>query len=87
MFWIGIAFEFPLISFILSAMRILPARLLKDQWRLAFIILAILAAMITPTIDPINMMLVLLPLWSLYGLSIMMAYIAQRGGDKDQEAE
>ncbi len=87
MFWIGIAFEFPLISFILSAMRILPARLLKDQWRLAFIILTILAAMITPTIDPINMMLVLLPLWSLYGLSIMMAYIAQQGGDKDQEAE
>lgn len=78
MFWIGIAFEFPLISYVLSSMGIISSQTLRDHWRLAFILLSILAAMITPTIDPINMMIVLLPLWSLYGLSIIMASIGHR---------
>ena len=78
MFWIGVAFEFPLVSYVLSAMGIITSKTLRDHWRLAFIILAIVAAMITPTVDPINMMIVLLPLWSLYGLSIVMASIGHR---------
>lgn len=78
MFWIGVAFELPLLSFVLSSMGIITSKTLRDHWRLAFIILALLAAMITPTIDPINMMIVLLPLWSLYGLSILMASIGRR---------
>jgi sec-independent protein translocase protein TatC len=78
MFWIGVAFEFPLISLVLSSMGIISSKTLRDHWRLAFILLAILAAMITPTIDPINMLIVLLPLWALYGLSILMAAIGKR---------
>jgi sec-independent protein translocase protein TatC len=78
MFWIGMAFEFPLVAYVLSSMGIITAQTLRDHWRLAFIILAILAAMITPTVDPINMMIVLLPLWLLYGLSIVMASIGHR---------
>ncbi|MEK6222330.1 MAG: twin-arginine translocase subunit TatC [Chloroflexota bacterium] len=85
MFWIGVSFEFPLVTYILSAMGILPAKALKNNWRLAFILLAILAAMITPTVDPINMLIVLLPLWVLYGLSILMAYVGQ--GRKGKQAE
>ena len=78
MFWIGVAFEFPLVSFVLSSMGIISPKTLRDHWRLAFIVLALLAAMITPTIDPINMLIVLLPLWSLYGISILMASIGRR---------
>lgn len=78
MFWIGLSFELPLLSFILSAMRVLPPKFLKEHWRIAFILLALLAAMITPTPDPYNMMIVLLPLWLLYGLSIFMATLARR---------
>ncbi len=78
MFWIGLFFEMPLLSFILSAMRVLPPKFLKEHWRLAFILLALLAAMITPTPDPYNMMIVLLPLWFLYLLSIFMANLARR---------
>ena len=82
MFWIGIAFEFPLVSLVLSSMGVISSKTLKDHWRLAFILLAILAAMITPTIDPYNMLVVLLPLWGLYGLSILMAGI---GGRKSKQ--
>jgi sec-independent protein translocase protein TatC len=77
MFWIGISFELPLISLILSSMGILPAHFLKNNWRIAVIIMTVSAAMITPTVDPINMMIVLLPLLFLYFLSIIMAYVGQ----------
>jgi sec-independent protein translocase protein TatC len=78
MFWVGFSFEFPIIAYILSAMGLIRARLLREQWRVAFILLAVLAAMITPTVDPINMAIVLGPLWVLYLLSIVMAGIGGR---------
>ncbi|KAA3647957.1 MAG: twin-arginine translocase subunit TatC [Chloroflexi bacterium] len=77
LFWIGISFEAPLLSYVLSAMGILKAEMLRNQWRIAIVIMAIFAAAVTPTVDPINMMLVLIPLVVLYLVSIIMAYIAQ----------
>ena len=77
MFWTGAAFQLPLVSYTLAAMKLLQAKLLKDNWRIAFILLAVLAAFITPTPDAGTMLIVLLPLWALYGFSIVMAYIGQ----------
>jgi len=51
---------------------------LLQQWRLAIVIIAVAAALVTPTVDPVNMSLVMLPLIVLYFLSIGLAYIAQR---------
>ena len=42
-------------------------------WRVAVAGIAILAALITPTVDPVNMAIVMLPLLFLYGLSIVLA--------------
>jgi sec-independent protein translocase protein TatC len=78
MFWVGLAFEFPLLSYVLAAMGLLPARWLGQNWRVAIVALAVLAAAITPTIDPINMLLVWLPLVGLYFLSVGTASLAQR---------
>ncbi len=78
MFWVGIAFEFPLLSYVLSAMGLLPARWLGQNWRIAVVALAVLAAAITPTVDPINMLLVWMPLVVLYFLSVATASLAQR---------
>jgi sec-independent protein translocase protein TatC len=78
MFWIGIAFEFPLVVFLLAKVGLLRAEMLMQQWRLAVVIIAVAAAMITPTIDPVNMMLVMGPMIVLYFLSILLARIAQR---------
>lgn len=78
MFWVGLAFEFPLVSYVLAAMGLLPARWLGQNWRIAVVALAVLAAAITPTVDPINMMLVWLPLIVLYFLSVGTASLAQR---------
>jgi len=85
MFWIGAAFEFPLVIYLLASLGIMQPKVLKDQWRLAIVIIAVIAAMITPTIDPVSMTLVMGPLILLYFLSIGMAYLAKRGRTRRQE--
>jgi sec-independent protein translocase protein TatC len=75
-FWIGISFETPLILFIMTKLGLVTPQFLMKQWRFAVIIIAIVAAMITPTVDPFNMALVMLPLFALYGLSILLSYLA-----------
>ncbi len=75
-FWIGIAFETPLIIFIMAKLNLVTPQFLIQQWRFAFVIIAIAAAMITPTVDPFNMALVMLPLFALYGLSILLSFLA-----------
>ncbi len=76
LFWIGLSFETPLIIFIMAKLGLVTPRFLIKQWRFAVVIIAIAAAMITPTVDPFNMGLVMLPLLVLYGLSILLSYLA-----------
>lgn len=79
MFWLGLAFEFPLLVYILALVGIVDAGMLWRGWRIAMVAIAVLAAMITPTIDPVNMGLVMAPMILLYFLSIGMAALARRG--------
>lgn len=79
LFWIGAAFEFPLVIYILANMGIVNSKMLFQQWRLAVVIISIVSAMITPTLDPVNMALVMAPMILLYFFSIGLAKIAQRG--------
>ena len=84
MFWIGVSFEFPLVTYVLAAMRILKPSILRDNWRIAVVLIAVLAAMITPTIDPINMLIVMVPLLLLYAMGVLMAYLAWSGRRKEE---
>lgn len=74
--WVGISFEMPLIIFVLAKFKIVSARLLAQHWRIAIVVIAILAAVITPTPDLVNMGLVAAPLFVLYLLSIVLALFA-----------
>jgi sec-independent protein translocase protein TatC len=78
MFWIGVAFQFPLIIYALAAIGIVNARSLMNGWRFAVVGIAILAAAVTPTVDPVNMALVMAPMIILYFLSIALAAVAGR---------
>lgn len=78
MFWIGIVFEFPMVIYIIARLGWVRAQTLAKQWRLAIILISILAATITPTIDPVNMSIVMIPLIVLYFLSVGLAFLAQR---------
>ncbi len=77
MFWIGLSFEAPLVMFILAKFHIVNARMLARQWRVAIVIIAVIAAMVTPTVDPVNMGLLMLPLFILYLLSVLLAMLAR----------
>jgi sec-independent protein translocase protein TatC len=79
LFWMGIAFEFPLIVYFLTMMGLLQPRVLARGWRIAIVIIAIAAAVITPTPDPINMSIVMAPLLLLYLISIALSFLAAIG--------
>lgn len=76
MFWAGLSFETPLIVFFLAKAQVVNYRMLARNWRIAVLLIAVLAAVVTPTPDPVNMALVMVPLTVLYGLSILLARIA-----------
>jgi sec-independent protein translocase protein TatC len=90
MFWIGIAFEFPLVIYVVTAMGFIKPQMLARQWRLAIVIIAVMAAAITPTVDPVNMALVMAPMSLLYFISIGLSFIAYAGRnvpEPEREAE
>lgn len=76
LFWIGIIFETPVVIFVLARLHIVSAAQLAKQWRLAVVVCAILAMLITPTVDPVNMGLLMAPLLALYALSVLFAKFA-----------
>jgi sec-independent protein translocase protein TatC len=77
LFWIGISFEFPLVIFLLAKIGLIKASVLMQQWRIAIVIIAVVSAVVTPTIDPVNMGLVMGPMILLYFFSVLLAKIAQ----------
>ena len=82
MVWIGLFFEFPLVVYILTSIGFIKPHILSQQWRLAIVIIAIIAAAVTPTIDPVTMGLTMLPMILLYFASIGLSYIAYAGRRK-----
>ena len=78
LFWIGVSFELPLIFYLLARAGMITATTLREQWRMAIVGVAVLAAAVTPSIDPVTMMLTMVPLLILYVLSIGLAGLGQR---------
>lgn len=77
-FWMGVAFEMPLVLFVLALLGFVRAQTLVRNWRVAVVLSSIAAAFITPTVDPVNMMLVMLPLMGLYVISIGLVWVGTR---------
>ena len=69
----GAAFELPVVLMILAMMGVIDAAFLKAKRRYAFLILAILAAFMTPP-DPMSMIMMLVPLLMLYEGSVWMIH-------------
>ena len=68
----GIVFEMPLLAWLLSLLGILKKSFLREYKRHAIVVLLISAAIITPSGDPFTLMLVFIPLYVLYELSILV---------------
>lgn len=76
--WIGLSFQMPIIIYFVARVGLVTAQTLRRQWRAAVVGVAVLAAVITPSIDPVTMLLTMAPLLTLYILSIGLAAIGQR---------
>jgi sec-independent protein translocase protein TatC len=76
--WIGAAFETPLIMAMVAWLGIISPQVMIKQWKYAFVGIAFVAAAITPTVDPVNMALVMGPLLALYFLGVLMARAVYR---------
>ena len=78
-FWMGVVFEIPVVTFFLAKIGLLTHGWLIKQWKWAFIGAFIIGAVITPTPDPINQTIVSIPVFLLYLLGILTAWIGRRG--------
>jgi len=76
--WIGAAFETPLVMAMLARLGLVSPKTMMKQWRYAIAGVAFVAAAITPTVDPVNMFLVMVPLLGLYFLGVMFARAVYR---------
>ena len=84
LFWMGLAFETPLVMFLLASLGIASPSSLGRFRRYWVVVAFILAAMITPTVDPVNQALVAGPLLVLYELGILLAWLAGRSRRKSK---
>ncbi len=85
---LGIAFQLPIIMFLLARLGIVSPKRMGGMRRYAIVLVMIAAAIITPTPDPFNMLFVAAPIYLLFELGILFAKIAaRRKGRKDKELD
>ncbi|MDB5033029.1 MAG: tatC [Chlorobi bacterium] len=80
----GVVFEMPMLSYALARFGVVTPQFLRRYWRHAVVVILVAAAIITPTPDPFNQLLLAVPLYGLYEISILVAKLAYR---KREEAE
>ena len=74
---IGIIFQMPTVVFFLAKMRMVTAGFLAKQFKFALLLIFVLAAVITPTGDPMTQLIFAAPMILLYGLSIGIAWVVR----------
>lgn len=77
-FVFGVVFEIPVISWLLAMFGLLKAQWMRQYRKNAFVVILIIAAVITPTSDAFTMSIVALPIWLLYEVSIIIVAHTRR---------
>jgi sec-independent protein translocase protein TatC len=83
----GIFFELPMVSFVLSRVGLLTPRFLRKYRRHAIVIILIIAAILTPSPDPFNQLIVAIPIYILYEISIFVSAVSIKKYYKKDEDE
>ena len=82
----GAMFQMPMVVFFLSKAGIITPRLMREYRRHAYVVILIIAAIITPSPDMISQILVALPLFFLYEISITVSARIEKQKQKEWEA-
>jgi sec-independent protein translocase protein TatC len=83
---VGLAFETPLVIFMLSKIGLVKASTLGRYRRYAVVVIAVVAAIITPTPDPFTQLSVGIPLYALYEIGVVLARVAAPEEETAEEA-
>jgi sec-independent protein translocase protein TatC len=86
----GLIFEMPILIFFLSLMGIISPGFMWKNFRYSILVIFIIAAIVTPTPDIVNMCIFAAPMLALYGLSIGVAWLAhpkRRQARKEKQAQ
>lgn len=78
LFVMGLMFEMPIVAYFFGRIGVLKAGFLRRSRKVAFVVVLVAAAFITPSTDVFTMFLVALPLWLLYEFSIFVTQRAER---------
>ncbi len=86
----GLIFEMPILVFFLAFMGIMTPSFMVKNFRYAILVIFVLAAIVTPTPDIVNMCVFAAPMLALYALSIGVAWMVhpkQRQARKEKQAQ
>lgn len=83
----GVSFQTPLVMVFLNRIGMFTAHDYLAKWRWACFILAVFAAVITPTPDAVTMLYLFVPLFALYLVGIAVCYYFPGFTEQDEEAE
>jgi len=86
MFWMGVLFEMPLVIFFLAKLGVVTVPQLRKARRWAIMVSAVVAAVVTPSHEPVNMLVLMFPLVILYELGILLAHFAKPRADQSAES-
>jgi len=75
MMGLGLAFQLPVLMFVVAKIGIVTAKQMRQWRKYAYLLLMIAAAIITPSTDPINLMVVAIPLVILYEFGVIISAI------------
>ncbi len=81
----GIAFELPILAYVLGKIGIISAKFLRKYRKYAFVIILIIAAVITPSPDWTSQTIVAVPLLLLYEISVMLVARVDKKRAKEEK--
>jgi len=81
----GIAFELPILAYVLARIGLISSKFLKKYSKYAFVIILVVAAVITPSPDVTSQIIVALPLLLLYWISIRLVASVDKKKAKEEK--
>lgn len=83
----GLIFQMPAITYVLSRIGIVSAELLIKSWKISLVVILVIAAVVSPTGDVPNLMLFAAPMVFLYMISILVAWIFGKKRKTDEQVQ